>query len=172
MCVEEAPKVKLKNPAELRAADIDMGYVLYTSLLAALNMAAVTSMVQNELSIAKKRRECSGPAPTHATETRAQACLGKLGMMQGLLECCLLYFLLAHSPEGIGPELMMARMVMRCINRPQALGMSGIGVDLDLGLRSIIEAKFGVPLKVLFQTFVEDFEGGDADIWSEEQARA
>ena len=80
VCVEEAPKVKLKNPAELRAADIDMGYVLY-SLLAALNMAAVTSMVQNELSIAKKRRECSGPAPTHATETRAQACLGKLGMM-------------------------------------------------------------------------------------------
>ena len=91
--------------------------------------------------------------------------------MQGLLECCLLFFLLAHSPDGVGPELMMARMLLRCINRPQAIGKSGAGVDLDLGLRLIIESKFGVPLKVLFQTFVEEFEGG-AEIWSEEQARA
>ena len=140
-------------------------------VLLVLNLAALTTAIRTALPSIKKRRECGGPAPTHAVETRAQQRLLKLGMMQGLLECCLLFFLLAHSPDGVGPELMMARMLLRCINRPQAIGKSGAGVDLDLGLRLIIEAKFGVPLKVLFQTFVEDFEGG-AEIWSEEQARA
>ena len=112
------------------------------------------------------RRECSIDAPRRTLELHAQQRLQAIGLMNGLIDCFLIFFLMAHSPDDLGPELMLARMVLRSVNRPQALGLSGIGVDLDLGLRLIIEAKFGMPIDELFQRFDLPNDNG---MWTHEQ---
>ena len=88
--------------------------------------------------------------------------------MQGLVCCFLIFFLVAHGLDDLGRDLMLSRMLMRSTHRPQAMGMSGIGVDLDVGLRWIIEAKFGMPLETLYAKFMEGIED-DHELWSQEQ---
>ena len=114
------------------------------------------------------RRTCAQPAPPRELELCAQQHLIELGLMAGLLDCWLIFFLLAHSSEGVGPELMHARMWLRSLHRPQALGCSGIGVDLDLGLRLIIEAKFGMTIETLFEP-VHLPAGSPSVMWTNEQ---
>ena len=126
-------------------------------------VALVKKAVTNKPDI---RRECSLDCPRRALELRAQERLKAIGLMDGLLDCFLIFFLMAHSPDGLGPELMLARMMLRALNRPQALGLSGIGVDLDLGLRLIIEAKFGMPIDELFRGFDLPNDNG---MWTHEQ---
>ena len=124
--------------------------------LAMLSLATLTARIKD--AVANKpaaRRTCLGSTrcPPRELELRAQQRLIALGLMAGLLDCWLIFFLLANSSEGVGPELMHARMWLRSLHRPQALGCSGIGVDLDLGLRLIIEAKFGTTIETLFEPF-------------------
>ena len=133
-----------------------------------LNLATLTARIKD--AVASKpaaRRTCSLAAPRRELELLAQQHLIALGLMAGLLDCWLIFFLLAHSSEGVGPELMHARMWLRDVYRPQALGCSGIGVDLDLGLRLIIEAKFGTTIEALFESVV--LPGEHSVMWTNEQ---
>ena len=136
------------------------------SLVALHLIALATSVKEAVTNKPDVRRECGLDCPKRALELRAQERLKAVGLMDGLLDCFLIFFLMAHSPDGLGPELMLARMVLRALHRPQALGLSGIGVDLDLGLRLIIEAKFGMPIDELFQRFDLPNDNG---MWTHEQ---
>ena len=146
----------------------------FSGLLLVWSLSALTKAIAKSLlNKPVARRECgaiNGACPSRAQELRAQERLIEMGLMGGLIDCFLIFFLVAHSPDGLGPELMLARMMLRSTHRPQALGMSGIGVDLDLGLRLIIEAKFGMPIDELFQGFdlPNDTWMGP---WTHEQAR-
>ena len=123
--------------------------------LAMLSLATLTARIKD--AVANKpdarRTRVGSCSLRRELELRAQQRLIALGLMAGLLDCWLIFFLLANSSEGVGPELMHARMWLRSLHRPQALGCSGIGVDLDLGLRFIIEAKFGTTIETLFEPF-------------------
>ena len=143
---------------------------MVASLLIAVSPAALATGVRLALlNKPKARRECSQRCPRRSLETQALKRLIELGLMQGLIDCFLIFFLMAHSSDDFGPDLMLARILLRCPTRPQALGLSGIGVDLDLGLRSIIEAKFGKTLDQLFEDFDLPNENG---MWTHEQVRA
>ena len=143
---------------------------MVASLLIAVSPAALATGVRLALlNKPKARRECSQRCPRRSLETQAQKRLIELGLMQGLIDCFLIFFLMAHSSDDFGPDLMLARILLRCLTRPQALGLSSIGVDLDLGLRSIIEAKFGKTLDQLFEDFDLPNENG---MWTHEQVRA
>ena len=136
--------------------------------LLALTESQIRSGIRHALESSSERRPCGGRAPSWAVEERAQRHLIQLGMMQGLVCCFLSFFLVAHGLDDLGRDLMRSRMLLRSTHRPQAMGMSGIGVDLDLGLRWIIEAKFGVSLEVLHAKFMEGVED-DRELWSQEQ---
>ena len=140
-----------------------------------------------------QRREVGGPAPSWQQEELAQQRLIKLDLMSGLLDCILIYYRLAHSDSSLGLRLMNYRKLLWCPTRPQAIGKcaltqspstrlcsspkkcapvrSGNGCDLDLGLRTIIESKFGMPIETLFETFMRD-SGYNDELWSVKQVRS
>ena len=136
------------------------------SALNALAMVTVMGVIAVVLQDPPKaRREVGGLAPTWAKEWRAAKRLEKLGMIDPLIDCLLIYLQLAHKSGGDYAALMALRKTMRARHRPQAMGTSGLGVDLDLGLRSIVELKLGRSLQSLMAEFVKEPEFAN---WTEE----
>ena len=144
--------------------------------LNALSLEHVLSALSTSLdSPPSSRRTIGGRAPAWRPEAAAAQRLIDAGFMGGLLDCLSIFFKLAHAsdPEAdvlLAEKLMRLRKNLRCVTRPQALGKSGLGVDLDIFLRQIIEEKFGITLDAIFVLFFEG-SGYSEKLWSAEQAR-
>ena len=96
-----------------------------------------------------ERRMVGGWAPDWGREWDAADRLDDLDLLDGLIDCFVIFFDCAHSDAEAFEKLMQLRKELRALHRPQAMGTSGIGVDLDLGLRRIIEFKFGRSLELV-----------------------
>ena len=123
----------------------------------------------------ESRREIGGDAPHWRPEAAAAQRLIDAGLMGGLLDCLSIFFKLAHADdpdadEPLAEKLMRLRKRLRSVTRPQALGKSGLGADLDIFLRQIIEDKFGITLDSIFAHFFEG-SGYSEKLWNAEQAR-
>ena len=128
-------------------------------------LAVVMGVVSAVLMQPPVRREVGGWAPTWDKEWRAAKRLAELGVLDSLIDCLLLYLLLVHSGGVPWSALMVLRKRVRARHRPQAMGTSGLGVDLDLGLRSLIEIKLGFSLQSVVDNFTTctEFAGWTAE---------
>ena len=115
-------------------------------------------------------------SPSWALEAAAAQRLIELGFMGGLLDCCSIFFTIAHADDPdanklLAVKLMFHRKDLRCDTRPQALGKSGLGVDLDIYLRQLILDKFGTTLDAIFEEFFAE-SGYNEKVWNAEQVRS
>ena len=115
-------------------------------------------------------------SPSWALEAAAAQRLIELGFMGGLLDCCSIFFTIAHADDPdanklLAVKLMFHRKDLRCDTRPQALGKSGLGVDLDIYLRQLILDKFGTTLDAIFEEFFAE-SGYNEKHWYAEQVRS
>ena len=98
-----------------------------------------------------ERRVVGGrAAPRWDQEWDAADRLDDLDLLDGLIDCFVIFLDCAHSDAEAFEKLMQLRKELRALHRPQAMGTSSIGVDLDLGLRRIIEFKFGRSLELVY----------------------
>ena len=76
------------------------------------------------------------------------------------------------SNKLLAVKLMFHRKDLRCDTRPQALGRSGLGVDLDIYLHKLIQDKFGTTLDAIFEEFFAE-SGYNEKVWdAPEQVRS
>ena len=143
------------NPFCLPLSSSNNSMVIMNKLTLAAVTAVITTVIQHP---PPARREVGGWAPSWSMEWRAASRLVALGVLDALIDCLLLYVLLAHSDDSTGSALMSLRKKLRALHRPQAMGTSGLGVDLDLGLRSIIEMKLGRTLQSVMEDFTKETE--------------
>ena len=78
--------------------------------------------------------------------------------------CYDVFFAICHSDTAWGHAFDRLRQRCRCSTRRRAMGRSGIRVDIDLGMRHLLEA-------IGFQDIHSDFVQGrtDARLWTQEQ---
>ena len=117
-----------------------------------------------------------GKGPPWALEAAAAQRLIDLGLMGGLLDCLSIFFMIAHADDPDANKLLAAKLMslrkdLRCDTRPQALGKSGLGVDLDIYLRQLILDKFGTTLDAIFEEFFAE-SGYNEKVWNAEQVRS
>lgn len=114
--------------------------------------------------------------PDRTLEAEAAQRLIDMGLMGGLLDCCSIFFMLAHADDPDANKLLAAKLMwirkdLRCRTRPQALGKSGLGVDLDIYLLQLIKDKFGTTLDAIFEEFFAE-SGYNEKVWNAEQVCA
>ena len=135
--------------------------------LKSLNLEQVLSALSAALQAPPTARRTigGGKGPPWALEAAAAQRLIDLGLMGGLLDCLSIFFMIAHADDPDANKLLAAKLMslrkdLRYDTRPQALGKSGLGVDLDIYLRQLILDKFGTTLDAIFEEFFAENYGG------------
>ena len=143
-----APSWQQEELAQQRLIKLDLMSGLLDCILIFFRLAHSDSSLGQRLMSHRKLLRCP---------TRPQA-LGRCALTQSPFVTLSPLLLHAHTRSYSSPK--------KC-----APVRSGNGCDLDLGLRTIIESKFGMPIETLFETFMKD-SGYNEELWSVEQVRS
>ena len=135
-------------------------------ILFSMTMVTLVNELQRVLASPPTQRRHPGRCKGDRQEEWAAADrFQKVGLLDPLIDSLLIFFLCAHAETADSKSLMQLRKELRARHRPQAMGTSGVGVDLDLLLRFIIESKIGRTMDDVLAEFRQDarFSG-----WTEE----